>query len=282
MKKLISVLLVVVLCLALTCSVYAAEDDFVPSITYKAMPAFAAGTQADDGCQVIGYAENGEGQQLVVHYENGSIYVDGLHEGEVGEDHTCLVITPLAEAETGSEIPDASRERLLWVYEQILSMGMDFFADCEELASAVIAVLGQGASVEDLVVKELFDVSVLCDELEEYLEPAGTTICLDFDLGIEPGTFVSVVAFKNGQWQMIEDVEVEADGSVTCTTYENFCPVAVLVPASEEVVGDVATAPDTGDGIGGQVGLWAVIAGVSLAAIVVLAMVQRKRGAGSR
>ena len=156
---------------------------------------------------------------------------------------------------------------------------MSFFADCEELTGAIVGVLGQGATVNDLVVKDLFDVSVLCDELSEYLEPSGTTICLDFDLGIAPGTFVAVVAYKNGQWQMIEDVEVLEDGSVTCTTFENFCPVAVLVPAEDVPAADLMDAPDTGDSIASQTILWAGIAAVSLAAIVALVLVQRKRKA---
>ena len=278
MKKLISLLLVLAVCAAVACPVFAAEDDFVPSITYKPMPELT-GEQADDGCVNIGYAYDENGDILFgVHITaDGDIYVDGIHEGSVEDGHECLIITPLAEAETSMEIPAESKERLLWVYEQITEQGMDFFANCEGLDGAIVAALGEGATVNDLVVKDLFDVSVLCDELEEYLEPSGTTICLDFDLGIAPGTFVSVVAYKSGKWHMIEDVEVEADGSVTCTTYENFCPVAILVPADEVLTASAADAPDTGDSIGTQTIVWAVIAAASLAAIVALVLVQRKR-----
>lgn len=280
MKKLISMLLVLAVCLAVACPVFAAEDDFVPSITYKPMPELT-GDPADDGCINIGYVYDSEGNVLAgVHYApNGMVYVDGVHEGNVEDGHECLIITPLAEAETDPEIPDESRERLLWVYEQIMAQGMEFFADCEGLAGAIVGVLGEGATVNDLVVKDLFDVTVICDELEEYLEPEGTTICLDFDLGLEPGTFVTVVAYKNGKWQMIEDVEVLEDGSVTCTTYENFCPVAVLVPADEVPAADLMDAPHTGDSIGTQTIVWSVVAALSLAAIVVLVLAQRKRKA---
>ncbi|MBP3633289.1 MAG: hypothetical protein J6J43_01810 [Oscillospiraceae bacterium] len=282
MKKLLSMLLVVVLCLSMTATVLAAEDDFVPSITYKPMPEFA-GERADDGCLLIGYLEDESGNEIAgVHVRpNGTIYIDGLHEDGMEEDHACLVVTPLADAETDPKIPEESRELLLWVYQQILEQGMNFFADCPELAGAVTAVLGEDATINDLVVLQLYDVTVLCDELEEYLEPEGTTICLDFDLQLDPETFVSVLAYKGGKWNMIEDVEILEDGSVTCTTYENFCPVAVLVPADDAADVAAVQAPDTGDALTDRAVVWASVMGASLIAIVALVLVLRKRKAAN-
>lgn len=276
MKRIFSIVLVLLLCAALLCPVMAAEDDFTPSITYKPMPELT-GKRADDGCIIIGYAEsNGEiiGE---VHYDDGTIYIyDGVIHETVDEGHKCLVITPISEAETDPEIPEDSRELLLWVYDQLLKLGMSFI-DCPELDASIAAHLGEGKTVQDMVVRDLFDVSVLCDPLREYLEPEGTTICLDFDLGLAPGSYVEVVAYKNGTWQMIEEVEVNAKGDLTCTVYENFCPVAILVP---EGTADAVEAPDTGLNAQDDVVLWSVIAAGALAALVVLAVVQRKRTSG--
>lgn len=84
------------------------------------------------------------------------------------------------------------------------------------------------------------------------------------------------MVYKNGKWKMIEDVEVNAKGTLTCTTYENFCPVAILVPADTV---DGAQAPDTGVGADSDAVLWTMIGAASLAALVVLFAVQRKRSA---
>ena len=285
MKKMISVMLVLLLCATFVCSVAAAENDFVPSITYKPMPAFA-GTEADDGCLIIGYVvRNGE-RVAEIHYDNGDVYAycDFLHEGDT-KDHECLVITPLAHAETSEEIPDDAESLLLWVYEQLMKLGMKFI-DCPELDASIAENLGAGKTVEDMVVRDLFDVSVICEELEEYLEPEDTVICLDFDLGLAPNTFVEVVTYKNDKWQMIEAVEVNEDGSVTCTTYEHFCPVAFLVPEGTAdaagAAGAVAVnadmqAPDTGLNAQDNVVLWSVIAAGALVALAALVIVQRKR-----
>ena len=251
MKRMSAVLLIVVLCLALVCPALAAES-FTPSVTYKPMPELT-GERADDGCLIVGYVEQ-DGEVIgQVHYDDGVIYIDcGVIHEAVEDGHKCLVITPIAEAETSKEIPEDSRELLLWVYDQLLKLGMEFI-DCEELNAAIEANLGEGKTVKDMVVRDLFDVSVLCEPLEEYLEPEGTTICLDFDLGLAPGTYVEVVVYKNGKWKMIEDVEVNAKGTLTCTTYENFCPVAILVPADTV---DGAQAPDTGVGADSDAVLW--------------------------
>ena len=275
MKKIFSIMLVLLLCAALLCPVMAAEDDFTPSITYKPMPELT-GETADDGCIIVGYLEK-DGEVIgVVHYDDGTIYIDNgvIHE-TVEEGHKCLVITPIADAETDPEIPEEARELLLWVYDQLLKNGMSFI-DCAELDASIAAHLGEGKTVKDMVVRDLFDVSVLCDSLREYLEPEGTTICLDFDLGLAPGSYVEVVAYKNGAWQMIEDVEVNAKGTLTCTTYENFCPIAILVP---EGTADAVEAPDTGLAAGNDVVLWSAVAAASLAVLVVLAVSLRKRKA---
>ena len=112
-------------------------------------------------------------------------------------------------------------------------------------------------------------------------------VCLDFELGLEPGSFVAVVSYKDGKWQMIEDVEIMEDGSVTCTTYEHFCPVAILVAGEQMSVPGVSVptgnghvpastdAPDTGVGANSIV-LWTVIAAAAAVALVVLFVAQRK------
>lgn len=299
MKKMICVLLAMILCFALAGSVLA---DFTPSVTYKGVPDFADGAAADDGCRIVGYVTRNGEEIGEIHYNpNGHIYatIEAVHENGCGVGHRCLILTPLSIAETDKEIPEASKERLLWVYEQIKTQGIGFIRN-EELDAYIKEQLGPRWSIEDLIVRDLFDVSVLCDELEEYLEPEGSVVCLDFELGLEPDSFVAVLVYKNDRWQMIENAEVLEDGTVTCTTFEHFCPVAILVanadgPAASDDVqstepgedaaasndapvaeddADVASAPGTGTEENNLV--WYIVGGVALVALIAVFAAQNK------
>ena len=271
MKRVISFVVILVLCAAMVCPALAVGDDFTGSIAYKPVPPLV-GTETEEGT-VVGYLYEDEIVVGDVIHTDGRVWVYNVHDENVADDHVCLVITPVSEAESSTMIPDDAREQLLWAYQDIVDNGMSVFANCKGLNESIAAALGEGKTVEDMVVKDLFDVSVICDELEEFLEPEGTTICLDFDFGIQPGTHVEVVAYKNGEWQMIEDVAVKGDGSITCTVYENFCPVAVLVPASNSIV----EAPQTGDSVGTDAAQWGVIMAVCLLGIAAIVLFMRKR-----
>lgn len=289
MKKMISIALVMVLCFALAGSALA---DFTPSVTYKPAPELAETEVADDGCRIVGYV-SGDGEWVgEVHYNNGHLYatVEQVHENGCGEGHRCLIMTPLSIAEDDTEIPAASKELLLRVYEQLQAEGMSVI-DCPDLDAYIKQELGEDKTVNDLVVRDMFDITVLCQELTDYLEPQGNVVCLDFELGLDPDTFVAVVVYKNDQWQMIENVEILEDGTVTCTTFEHFCPVAILVEDTEAADGAVvptaapttgghvpasADAPETGADANSNVVLWSVVAAAAAAALVVLFVMQRK------
>jgi len=275
MKKLFAIVLIVALCMTMAAPVLAAQDDFTPSITYKPAPEFA-GEQDTDGCQIIGYVEVNEEIVGKIHYDGEEIYaiVEAVHDDACGDDHRCLVLTPLAEAETSEHIPEESRSLLLWVYDQLLKLGMSFI-DCPELDEKIKKELGEDKTVEDLVVRDLFDVSVLCEPLEEWLEPEGNVICLDFDLKVKDDDFVAIVAYKNDQWKMIKDVKVNEKGNLTCTTYENFCPIAILM--AETDVSDMA--PETGVSNLNDLTLWVLIGAGALIALIAVVVIQRKRGA---
>jgi len=275
MKKVIALVLALVFCFALACPALAVgEDSFVPSIGYKPTPDFG-GVENADGELVIGHVHDSEGEVLAeVCIANGKIYVNGVHGGSpVGEHHECLVITPISEAKTSTKIPEAARILLLQVYEQLKENGMKLMSEVEGLDEIVAKALGEGMSADDLVVKELFDVSVICKALEEWLAPEGTTLCLDFDFGLTKGDFVQVVIYKDDEWQLIENVKFK-DDKIVCTLYEDFCPVAVLVPAEFENI-DV---PATNGADSHSALLWSGIAVVALAGIAVLATMLRKRG----
>lgn len=130
------------------------------------------------------------------------------------------------------------------------------------------------ASMGDMVVRDLIDVSLICGKNhthEEELEKDGVSIRLTFDLGVSKDTEVVVMTYKNDKWNNVESVTNNGDGSVT-VVFEHLCPVAFCVEA------DAAEPPHTGDVNGAQLGLWTALLVCSLGAVVtMLVYPHRKR-----
>lgn len=242
MKKLISLLVVVVLCLASVCPVMAAEDDFVPSITYKGAPVLVM---------------NADGTVGIVYQTE-----DGAKISDIEEE--CLLITPLSEVHEEHRIPEDGKDLIHWLYEQLLSGAMKLPVE-----------LVPGAAGRKWVIRDLMDVRWLCGTEEsahdhpEEVEPEGVVFDVTFDLGITPGVEVLVMTYKNDQWNPVEKAVNNGDGTVT-VTFEHLCPVAFAVPEGAE-----EAAPDTGDaGVMPWV-MTLVAAAAALTAVVLVALRRR-------
>jgi hypothetical protein len=232
MKKLICLLTAILLVAALACPVFAAEG-FVPSISDKEEPDIVPD---DEGVLGAIYSEDG---QLI---------------GQL--DKSCLVITSISKALTSTDIPDAARQLLLWVYDQLLngSMTLPYHLD--------------GLKSEDMVIRDLIDASWTCTEHPDMLEPEGVTIDLTFDLGVDPDIQVYVYAYKNDQWVKTESVRNNGDGTVT-VTFEHLCPIAFSVSAD-------ANKPPVQTGDAFQMNVWFSVMAISAAALCA-ALVLRRR-----
>ncbi len=230
MKKLICLLTVLALAVAFACPVFAA-DAFVPSISEKDEPDIVP----DD-----------EGVMGEIKGEDGVI--DKVEEG-------CLVITPISEAETSTEIPEDAREELLYVYKELLSGDM------------TLPYEQDGLDPETMVIRELIDASWLCEEHPAMLEPEGVTIDLTFDIGVDADTKVYVYVYIDGVWTAVPVVN-NGDGTVTCT-FEELCPIAFCVAA-----GTGKPPVQTGDEFNPTI--WIVLLAVSAAALVGVVVMRRK------
>ena len=237
MKRLISMIALLAFCLALTCPVFAADDMFVPSISYK------------DGPEII--------------------------EGEMdGEDvRSCLIITSIKGAiEKTTDIYQSDRDLLLSVYKQLDEGTMRLPLDGE----GSVARTG-GSTKKYYVVRELVDVSfkkTTCRETEhthkEWLAEKGTTLTIKFNLGVAADANVMVLTYINDTWEFIESVTNNGDGTLTCV-FEDICPVAFCVET------EVRDPSQTGDIDRNSLILWFTLMAVSTAAIVVLAIGRRKQ-----
>lgn len=222
MKKLVCFVTVLLLCISLAVPAFATST-FVPSIPYKDVPEIEWPVELID--------------------EEGEI-ID-----EIDWEH--LVVTPISEVETSTEIPEDSREELLEVYEDLTSGEMELPSD------------------EDLVIRDLFDASWICDDgHEEELEKEGVCIEITLDIDIEPDVDVVVMVYVDGEWIPAEEVINNDDGTIT-VILEDICPIAIAVPQEYVDVPD-----QTGDNSG--IMIWVMVMIASAAALVVLLVSRRK------
>ena len=206
MNRVFAMILALVMCVALACPVFAAQEDFVPSITYKGEPELVP-VKDPNGEDAVGtvYKVQAEDQPL-------SYIYDG-----------CLVITSVANVDASEEIPDTAAEQLKEVYNALTSGEMKLPYDKVE-----------GYAGQDMTILELLDVSWLCgadasdhDHPTE-VEPEGVVFDVTFRMGVSQFAKVVVMTYNNGQWNPIENVVNNGDGTVTCT-FEHLCPVVFCV-----------------------------------------------------
>lgn len=197
MKKFVMLLAAVMLVASMACPAFAAEDDFVPSITYKGAPELVL-TVDVDGNPVVG----------------AIVDEDGKTVGYVDED--CLLITALSGIDNESRLPAEAKAQLKDVYQKLLSGDMKLPYEGDK----------------DMVILELVDASWLCEECPEAVEDEGVVFNATFDLGVAKDVEVTVMTYKNDAWNPIEKVVNNGDGTVTCT-FEHLCPVAFAVATED-------------------------------------------------
>lgn len=252
MKRMISVLAILVLCVNLF--VPALADDFVPSIGEKPGPTIVP-VEDEDGNEAIAEILNEEGE--VIGY---------LYEG-------CLVITPVSQAKTSTLIPDDAEELLLEVYEKLSNGTMQIPYD----------KFNAGLDPDKMVIRDLYDISWLCGEGSGYVNhpdhpklvaPKSVVIRLTFDMGIGKNATVYTSSYKNSEWNPIVSSTNNGDGTLTCV-FEDFCPVAFSVETSYQQ-------PPAQTGDNSKIGLWITVMALSvvaLGALLVVPAVSKKRQA---
>lgn len=192
-------------------------------------------------------------------YKDGPDVISAEMKGkDVSE---CLIVTTLKAAEEKTtDITQDERDTLQKVYE-----------DLKDGKTTL-------PTEENYVIRELIDLSFQydqCRQVEDHenkdqqLKEEGITLTADFDLGVSGDDGVLVFVYMDGEWQPIESVENNGDGTITCV-FENICPVAFAVTRSA-----ASAAPETGDTQ--HTLLWTSLTVVSAAALVVLFLSRKKR-----
>ena len=236
MKKVVCFITAMMLCVSLIGFAFAADVEFVPSISYKGAPNIVEITD-NQGNPAIGTIVNANGENI----------------GYLGTD--CLLITPLSEANTSTKIPAAAKETLLSVYEQLDNGSMKL-------------PYGAGVDGDKMIVRDLFDVSWLCEEHPAIVAAEGVTVTLTFNIGIDAKTDVVVMTYINNTWSEIVSVKNNGDGTITCV-FEDFCPVAIAVPVE-------GSNPPSDTGDHSNIALWTALLSISAVALVALVVLRRR------
>lgn len=127
------------------------------------------------------------------------------------------------------------KERLEQVTNELKEKKVTELVPVEEIA----AIVGEEVNVEELVVKDVFDVSAT--------ENVDGSITFTLKTDLKKDTkFVVLHSYEEGKWEVIpsENVKLEADGSLSITSDNGLSPFAILIEAPAQEV-PATTAPAT-------------------------------------
>ena len=231
MKRIVCLFVAVLLCAVLSVRTYATgpDIDFVPSITAKPAPEMSTGATSDT-----------TGEPVIEIYDPVNEVISACPL-----DH--LLITPLSDImndEGNLSISSDAIETVKHAYELLNHPEMNILEAVPELEDELLSAGVYLDAADTVVVTAIFDVSVMCDEMKEYLSGNGNYVELTFEADIPEGYKAIVLVYKNNEWQNVRSVTQNGDGTITCT-FEHFCPVIILTAPIESI--DESVLADTAE-----------------------------------
>ena len=230
MKKFASLLMAALLLVAMALPASAAVN-FVDSVEQKPAPTVETVTDAS-GNEVSAIIQDASGNEV---------------HGVTADQMSITPVSDLASA------PAEIREQLEAAYEQIQNAASVANLVPDVDVASILQTMGSSSSVEDLVVRDVFDVSV-SGEAAEFLAQEGNAITIRFQLNIAPtSTLLVLHNYEGSNWEVIDDdkVVINNDGSVD-VSFDSLSPVAFVVDQTETDTSastddDAPTSPQTGD-----------------------------------
>lgn len=266
MKKVIAILTAVILILSLGTTALAAN--FTPSVEEKDAPTVVVPSQGPIKEEIKEQIKEEDTVALIIHTETNNI----AHE----ISHSEIVITSVAKMEESKKIPKEAKEDLEKAYKDFSDKNkkIDKVVPAEvtkAITEDVKKEIGEDKTVNDLIVRDLFDVSLLEDEHHETLIDDEHHLLLTFNLGVKKGEFITTIKFnpETDKWETIRSTTNNGDGTVTCE-FDHLCPVAFLVERTE------SNSAQTGDA-SVSLYVWVAIAAAAAALIVVLVVAKNRK-----
>lgn len=247
MRRMVCLITVLMMCMSLALPVYAAENSFVPSITYKPNPEIKT-VKNEAGEEYIGIIRNANGE--IIDY--------------VG--HSCIQITPVAHIwDEEIEVPEEIDQLLSFIYQELSLNNMVIPYEDHEA----------GLDPANMVIRDLLDLRWACEEHREMVAEEGVVLELTFDLGVVADAQIFAMTYdeETGKWSPIVEAVNNGDGTVTCI-FERLGAVEFSMPIAAATVA-VDEAPSA------NVLPWIIVlvCAVVAAVVVVIVIAKKKKSA---
>ncbi len=250
MKRIITLILALIAVFTAAVPVMAANSGFVPSVSFGSSIIEIIGKE--DGRDVIGYVEDANGNKLSTEY------------------HDCLVVTSVLEAKRGDTvISKEACDLLIDTYEKLTADGAKLSEQVPVLNDIAKEAFGQSATADNLTVRDVYDFTALCEELNNYLETEGNTLTLKIKMPVDKDTFISVVTLYNSQWMPAQRVVNNNDGTIS-VTFTKLCPVLFVTGEYKH-----EKPPATGDDF--NMPLWTALMLGSAACLTAIIVLTKRR-----
>lgn len=225
MKKASALVLACVIAASLTVPAFA--SNFTPSVEQKEAPSVVT-VKDEKGNEVAAIIKDKDGNEVV------------------GVGNFQLTVTPASKSENAA--PEV-KEKMEKAHEQIKN-AKDLTALSPDLESHLEKISDKGVKAKDLVVRDLFDVSLTGDAAEE-LAKSGNSISITFQMKLKKDALLVVMHnYEGDKWEVIPEDHIvrHPNGDVT-VTFDSLSPVAFLVDAAEVAVDPAGpSSPQTGEG----------------------------------
>ena len=269
MKKLGIVLLAVLV--VFSCSFTALAVNFTPSVEKKDAPAFVKITDKDGN-------------------EADAIIVDeiGKETPVINDPDSSLkiVITPVAKKEEAI-VTDITGYLVSAQYQIAEAKNVSELTDSMEsaLKNAKLKATDpalQEVTIDDLVVRDLFDVSLVRDgtTIEQIKEGETISFAIQTDLTADDLFFV-LLNCDGKEWKVVTDLQLDENGVLTVTV-DTLCAIAIITDAMPEKVLDpnAPISPQTGDTSENVFLFGAVIFGAAATILLAHSAAARKKQTG--
>lgn len=243
MKRVFILLLAAVMTLTMAAPAFAAG--FTPSVTAKPAPTV-----------VPQIGEDGKEYDAIIRDSNGNVSAN-VSSG-------ALIVTPVSEADIASaEI----KSRLETAYQAIQSASS--LTELNSQLEQTIKAISSDISVDDLVVRDLFDVALMGD-YAQYLQEPGSTITVRFELSADSALLLAVLGSMDGvTWSIVSDDLIGRDGYIVEIVLERLGVFAFVFDNSKlSVDPNGPKSPQTGVTSGHSIG-WLAAGGAAIFAAAV-------------
>ena len=234
MKKVVAILLMAAMLFSLSLPALAVE--FTPSVETKDAPEFVKVTDSEGNeCDALVKDEAGEETPIINNSTRQIVITPYAQKGEA-------IVTDITGYLEGAEYQIAKAEDVSDLTDSMVDA-------LENAKNNSTDPMVKELSLKDLVVRDLFDVSIVRDE--KYIEnlKEGETITFAIQTDLRPGDLFFILLNCTGEeWKVVKNLQLDENGVLTITV-DSLCAIAVVVDkmAVRPVDPDGPKSPQTGD-----------------------------------